>query len=68
MKYLKAMAAKQSSSRVLGASKGKAGGKTLRSVEDVLTSDQRRELQADLSKIARTRQEAEASSQSLRFK
>jgi hypothetical protein len=68
VKYVVSVARRRHSTPVLGKSKSKAGGKALNSVDDILTSDQRRELRDDLSKIAQTRREAEVSSQSLRFK
>ncbi len=45
----------------------KAGQKTIRSVDQLLTSKQRRLLRDDLSEMARRRREAEASSSTLRL-
>ena len=45
----------------------KAGSKTLRSVDQMLTTKQRRALRQDLTEMARQRREAEASSGTLRL-
>lgn len=45
----------------------KAGRKTIRSVDQLLTSKQRKLLRDDLSEMARRRREAEASSSTLRL-
>lgn len=45
----------------------KAGGKTIRSVDQMLTTKQRSALRQDLTEMARQRREAEASSGTLRL-
>jgi len=52
---------------VLPRASNKAGSKTLRSVDELLTAKQRCELRGDLSEMARRRREAEASSGTLRL-
>ena len=52
---------------VLPKASSKAGGKTIRSVDQLLTSKQRKVLRNDLSEMARRRREAEASSSTLRL-
>jgi hypothetical protein len=55
------------STAVLPKAGNKAGGKTIHSVDQLLTSKQRRQLRQDLSEMARSRREAEASSATLRL-
>lgn len=55
------------STAVLPQASSKAGRKTIRSVDQLLTSTQRRELRQDLSEMARRRRDAEASSGTLRL-
>lgn len=64
-----AVAKRRASSRgaVLPKVSSKAGGKTIRSVDQLLTSKQRHNLRRDLSEMARQRREAEASSGTLRL-
>jgi hypothetical protein len=57
----------ESSVSVLPKASSKAGAKTIRSVEQLLTSTQRAKLRRDLSEMARRRREAEASSGTLRL-
>jgi len=45
----------------------KAGGRKIRSVDQMLSNEQRKALRADLSEMARRRREAEASSSTLRL-
>lgn len=45
----------------------KAGRKTIHSVDQILTTKQRRALRQDLTEMARQRREAEASSGTLRL-
>jgi hypothetical protein len=52
---------------VLPKSSSSAGGKAIRSVDQILTDKQRTELRSDLTEMARLRREAEASSGTLRF-
>jgi hypothetical protein len=52
---------------VLPKAGSKAGRKTIRSVDQLLTAKQRRSLHRDLSEMARRRREAEASSGTLRL-
>ena len=61
--------AKRRSARVavLPKAGSKAGRKTIRSVDELLTSKQRHNLHRDLSEMARRRREAEAHSGTLRL-
>ena len=62
--------AKQQASQgqgILPKAESKAGSTTLRSIEQMLTAQQRKTLHDDLSEMARRRREAEASSSSLRL-
>ena len=52
---------------VLPKASSKAGGRTIRSVDQLLTSKQRKVLRDDLSDMARRRRQAEASSSTLRL-
>lgn len=67
--YLLGVAKQRSSAArtVLRKANSTAGGKTIRSVDQILTSKQRKDLHADLSEMARRRREAEASSGNLRL-
>lgn len=52
---------------VLPDADSKAGDKPIHSLHQLLTAQQRTDLQKDLSEIARRRQKAEAASSTLRF-
>ena len=52
---------------VLPKAGSKAGSKTIRSVDELLTAKEQRALRQDLSEMARRRREAEASSGTLRL-
>lgn len=52
---------------VLPPATSKAGSKTIRSIDQLLTTKQRSDLRSDLSEMARQRREAEASSSTLRL-
>ena len=64
------VASKQASrtQAILPKTDNKAGEKTLKSVEQMLTTEQRRDLHDDLSEMARCRREAEASLSSFRLR
>lgn len=65
MKVAKRRASKGTA--VLPKATSKAGSKSLRSVDQILTSGQRTKLRRDLSAMARSRREAEATSGTLRL-
>jgi len=52
---------------VLPKAESTAGGKSIRSVDDLLSGKQRKDLRADLHEMARLRRDAEASSGALRL-
>jgi hypothetical protein len=52
---------------VLPKASSKAGSKTIRSVDQLLTTKERSDLRRDLAEMARQRREAEASSGTLRL-
>jgi hypothetical protein len=52
---------------VLPRANSKAGNKTIRSLDELLTKNERKSLRSDLSEMARQRRKAEASSANLRL-
>lgn len=60
-------AVRGASGSVLPKASSKAGGKTIRSVDQLLTPRQRKVLHSDLSDMAQRRRQAEASSSTLRL-
>ncbi len=58
---------KAGSGAVLPKAKSTAGGKSIRSVDDLLSGKQRKDLRSDLHEMAQLRRDAEASSGALRL-
>ncbi len=58
---------KAGSGAVLPKAESSAGGESIRSVDDLLSGKQRKDLRADLHEMARLRRDAEASSGALRL-